>query len=108
MRTLFSPFLAFWCMAVHRNQKMIHIFGKEHLLVCRTCDLRGKEDNAKNLILTFFFFHRNLLTALILLPVVVVAMVNALWTGRRTHLEYPPEHSQKILRHHTIDRVRLN
>jgi hypothetical protein len=95
MRTLFSPYFTFVCMAIHRSQKMVHVEGNEHLVICKICEEKGKTDELKNLILTFFYFNRNLLTTLFILPVIPVAMLSEWWTGRPGSFEHPPEHQKK-------------
>ncbi len=95
MRTLLAPFLAFFCMSIHRSQKMIHTEGGEHLVICKICEEKGRNDNLKNLILTFFYFNRNLLTLLLFLPVFAVAMISEKISGRPGSFEHPPEHRHK-------------
>ena len=95
MRTLLTPLFVFICMAIHRSQKMIHISGGEHLVVCRICEEKGRKDEVKNLILTLFYFNSNLLTAIFLLPVIPVAMLSEWLTGRPGSFEHPTEHRKR-------------
>ena len=94
MRTLLAPFLAFICMAIHRSQKMVHIEGGEHLVVCKICDEKGHKDELKNLILTLFYFNRAL-TFPFILPVIPIALLTERLTGRPGSFEHPPEHQHK-------------
>lgn len=87
MRTLLSPFLAFWCIVVHRSQRM-RILGSKRIIVCKVCDEERKKDEVKNTILTFLYLNPSILAVLILLSVIPIALANKWWTGRPDSFEY--------------------
>lgn len=93
LRSLSAPLLAFWCKAIHRDQRMTHHpLGKKHLIVCKTCEREGKTDRAKNLILTFAYFNQNPFIELLILPAIAVAILHEWCTGLPGSFEYPPGH----------------
>ncbi len=99
MKTLYAFICAFICMSTHRNQKMIHVNSGDHLVTCKTCDSKKSEyvRTVKNYILTFFYFNRNLFTALFMFPITMFAIAHLLLTGREGSFEHPPEHRNKSL-----------
>jgi len=94
MKTLYALVCAFICMSIHRNCKMIHVNGGDHLIECKTCDSKKSEyvKNVKNQIQTFFYFNRSLADLPFMLPVMVVGVVHCFLTGQEGNFEHPLEH----------------
>ena len=88
-----SPFQTFRCMTFHRNLKMIHVDGKEHLITCKTCEKKKYQD-LKNKFLTILYFNGGWWTAPFMIPVVIVSFIHIFITGRKGSFEHPPEHGR--------------
>lgn len=89
-----SPLQAFMCMAFHRNLKMIHVSGGEHLLTCMTCEKKKWQD-IKNEFLTILYFNRSLLALPLMIPIMIVGSLHQLITGKQGSFEQPPEHRRR-------------
>lgn len=96
MKKLYAFWQAFICMTIHRNLKMIHDSGGEHLIVCKICKKDTNQDT-KNNILTFWYFRKPLRHVPILLLMFVVGGLHLLITKQQGSFEHPPEHSSRVL-----------
>lgn len=93
---MISFFRAVLCMGVHRNLKMVHGEGGEHLVTCGTCDYKHSKRTvlSKNMILTHWYFRRDslfsFLSSLVFVP---IGVLHRSITKREGKIEHPPEHA---------------
>jgi hypothetical protein len=86
-----SPFQTFRCMVFHRHLNMIHINGGEHLITCKICESKNRQD-MKNELLTILYFNRGWCTLPFMVPIICGSLLHRFLTGQQSLFEYPPEH----------------
>jgi hypothetical protein len=92
MKILLALFPAFWCASIHRNQEVVRTKTGKDIVICRTCHERGRKNEAKSRILTFYYLNNGLLPILMILPLYPFFFVSQRLTGRPALFEHPPEH----------------
>jgi hypothetical protein len=90
---LWPVWRAMFCMTIHRNLKMVHVAGGEHLVICKDCDC-GREIKCglRVLVLTNWYFKRPLWAMPFFAVMYLIALVHMSITHRDGSFEYPPEH----------------
>jgi hypothetical protein len=91
------PLQAFVCMTIHRNQKIVHVKAREHLIRCQTCKLSEPAELLKCYFLTILYFNRSWYILLLFVPIVIAGAAHKFITGRDGKFVHPPNHGNTIM-----------
>ena len=94
MKTIIALWKAVVCQTVHRNMKMVHVDGYEHLITCQTCGLKTSSiiELKKNLILTHWYFAPRIYDVPMFILFFIVGCTHKALTRREGSFVHPPEH----------------